>query len=199
MRLVVAEDQGLVRDALVQLLSVEPDVTVIGQARNGRDAVTLAALGPDIVLMDIEMPDLNGIEACRQIRGQYPAVRVVILTTFGRTTYLRQALDAGAVGFLLKDDPVSILVQKLRQVMAGERVIEPSLAISAIFDNDNPLTDREVDILRAAADGQPISAIARQLHLSEGTIRNHLSVIIQKLQVTNRMQAVKKAEHLGWI
>ena len=198
-RVAVAEDQGLVRDALVQLLGREPDFTVVGEAATGKEAISLSDLLPDIMLVDVEMPEMDGIQACREIVARQPTVRVVILTTFARPGNLRRALAAGACGFLLKDDPVSVLAEKLRAVIAGERPVDPALAVSALISGPSPLTSRETEILRAAADGRPIAEIARQLFLSEGTVRNYLSVIIQKLGVENRIQAVHQAEQNGWL
>ncbi len=198
-RVAVAEDQGLVRDALVQLLGREPDFTVVGEAASGKEAVALSDLLPDIMLVDVEMPEMDGIQACNEILTRHPTVRVVVLTTFARPGNLRRALAAGASGFLLKDDPVSVLAEKLRTVMVGQRLVDPALAISALVSGPSPLTRRETEILRAAVDGRPIAEIARQLFLSDGTVRNYFSVIIQKLGVENRVQAVHQAEQNGWI
>lgn len=199
-RVLIAEDQGLVRDALARLLDREPDFEVVGQVASGEDAVAQSrADAVDVVLMDIELPGISGIEASRRIRNAYPGIYVAILTTFARPGYLRDALAAGASGFLLKEDPVPVLAANLRRILAGHRVVDPNLAVTALVDGPDPLTARERDILRAAADGEPIAFIARRLHLSEGTVRNHLSAVIQKLGVANRAQAVRRAEEHGWI
>ena len=198
-RVAIAEDQGLVRDALAQLLSREADFTIVGEAATGTEALALAERQPDIMLLDVEMPEMDGIAACRQILARYPNIRVVMLTTFARPGALRQALAAGARGFLLKDDPVTVLAEKLRAVAEGERSVDAELAISAMVAGQSPLTPRETEILRAAANGCSAAAIARQLFLSEGTVRNYLSVIIQKLGVENRIQAFHRAEDNGWL
>ncbi len=196
----IAEDQALVRDALARLLAREPDIEVVGQAADGRAAVRLAhALTPDVTLLDIEMPEQDGISACREIRERHPEMRLVVLTTFGRPGYLRRALDAGADGFLLKDDPVDVLAANLRRIQAGERMVDPALAVTALTGGPCPLSDRELEVLAMAADGSPVGSVAQALYLSEGTVRNYLSAIIQKLAVKNRAQAVLKARDSGWI
>ena len=198
-RVALAEDQGMVRDALARLLQLEPGFSVIGTTEDGAGALALADLGPDVILLDIEMPVMDGLEACRAIRAAHPDVRVVMLTTFGRPGYLREAMEAGAAGFLLKDDPVPVLAAKLRRIVAGETVVDPALAVGALRAGPSPLSAREREVLRAALDGRPVSEIARSLHLGEGTVRNHLSTIIQKLGVQNRAQAARRAEENGWL
>ncbi|MCW2946333.1 MAG: response regulator receiver protein, partial [Actinoallomurus sp.] len=175
-RILLAEDQGLVRDALARLLELEPDLHVVAQVSAG-DQVVPAALEakPDVALLDIEMPGLDGLSATAALRRAAPDCRVLILTTFGRPGYLRRAMDAGASGFLVKDGPVDLLAAANRRAMLGEQIIDPVLAVSALSAGPNPLSTRERDVLIAAADGSTITDIARRLHLTEGTVRNYLS------------------------
>ena len=199
-RVLLAEDQAMVRGALAALLHLEGDIVVVAEAARG-DAVVQAALEaqPDVALVDIEMPGGDGLRAARALHDQLPSCRVVILTTFGRSGYLRRAMASGAVGFLLKDAPATALAAAIRRVMAGERVVDPDLALAALSASDNPLTDREREVLAAALDGASIADLATRLALSEGTIRNHLSSAIQKLGVHNRMEAARRAEEQGWL
>jgi two-component system response regulator DesR len=199
-RILLAEDQAMVRGALTALLQLEDDLEVVAEVARG-DEVLPAALKikPDIALLDIEMPGSDGLSAAEALHKRLPACRIVILTTFGRSGYLRRAMESGAVGFLLKDAPADQLAIALRRVMAGERVVDPELALSALSDGDNPLTGRERDVLRASLDGTSIMDIAAQLFLSEGTIRNHISTAIQKLNVHNRMEAAQLARERGWL
>ncbi|HEX9387010.1 MAG TPA: response regulator transcription factor, partial [Anaerolineales bacterium] len=189
-RVLLAEDQAMVRGALMALLRLEPDLEIVGEVSEGKE-VLLAAIKsqPDVALLDIEMPGGNGLDAAQALHKNLPSCRIVILTTFGRSGYLRRAMESGAVGFLLKDAPADQLATAIRRVMAGERVVDPELALSALSDGDNPLTARERDVLTASLDGASIADIALQLYLSEGTVRNHLSTAIQKLNVHNRMEA----------
>jgi two-component system response regulator DesR len=199
-RVLLAEDQLLVLDALAILLGREPDIEVVATARDGAEAVRLAAeLRPDVALLDVEMPGLDGIEATRAIKSVSPATTVAILTTFDRPGYLERSLDAGATGFLLKDEPVEALARHIRRLHAGERVVDPTLAVHALIAGRCPLSAREREVLAAAADGASVAEIARRLGLSEGTVRNYLSLAIQKLGVANRAQAVQKARALGWV
>jgi two-component system response regulator DesR len=199
-RVLLAEDQALVRGALAALLRLEDDIAVVAEVGRG-DQVLATALEtqPDVALLDIEMPGMDGLQAALALRAHLPSCRVVIVTTFGRSGYLQRAMASGAVGFLLKDAPAAALAIALRRVMAGERVVDPELALAALSDGANPLTSRERDVLAAARDGASIAAIAAQLALSEGTVRNHLSTIIQKLGVHNRMEAARLAEQKGWL
>lgn len=175
-------------------------VVRIAQAQRG-DEVLFTALEtrPDVALLDIEMPGGDGLSAAQAMHERLPSCRIVILTTFGRSGYLRQAMESGAVGFMLKDAPATELVTAIRRAMAGERVVDPDLALTALSDGDNPLTRREREVLRIALDGVSIADIAARLYPSEGTIRNHLSTAIQKLGVHNRMEAARLAEEKGWL
>jgi two-component system response regulator DesR len=199
-RILLAEDQGMVRGALASLLNLEPDIEVVGQVAGGDQVVAEALrLVPDVALLDIEMPGLDGLAAAEALRRATPACRVLILTTFGRPGYLRRAMDAGASGFLVKDGPVELLADAIRRVLAGELVIDPKLAVAALSAGDNPLSPRERDVLRAAADGSTATDIARRLHLSEGTVRNYLSSAIQKTNARNRLEAATTATENGWL
>ncbi|GAB3146262.1 response regulator transcription factor [Microbispora hainanensis] len=199
-RVVLAEDQSMVRGALASLLGLEPDIEVVGEAADGEEVIAVAeATRPDIALLDIEMPGRDGISAAEELRRRVPGCRVVILTTFGRPGYLRRAMEAGAVAFLVKDSPASELAAAIRRVLRGERVIDPGLAAAALSAGPNPLSPRERDVLSAAADGSTINDIALRLHLSEGTVRNYLSAAIQKTGARNRIEAVQKAQAQGWL
>jgi two-component system response regulator DesR len=199
-RVLLAEDQAMVRGALAALLRLEDDILVVAEIERG-DAVAPAAVAsqPDVALLDIEMPGADGLWAAEALRAHLPSCRVIILTTFGRSGYLRRAMESGAVGFLLKEAPAQELAVAIRRVMAGERVVDPELALAALSDGTNPLTARERDVLVASRTGASIAAIAAQLLLSEGTVRNHLSTAIQKLGVHNRMEAAHLAEQKGWL
>jgi two-component system response regulator DesR len=181
-RVLLAEDQAMVRGALAALLSLEGDIEVVGEVARGDEVVRVAMTArPDVALLDIEMPGGDGLSAAHALRTALPSCRVVILTTFGRSGYLRRAMESGAVGFLLKDAPAAELAIAIRRVMASERVVDPELALAALSEGDNPLSGREREVLAASLDGASIADIATQLSLSEGTVRNHLSTAIQKL------------------
>lgn len=199
-RVLLAEDQAMVRGALSALLSLEEDITVVAEVSRG-DEVVPAALDalPDVALLDIEMPGGDGLSAAAALRDRIPLCHTIILTTFGCAGYLKRAMESGAVGFLLKDAPASELASAIRRVMLGERVVDPALAVSALSDPGNPLTERERDVLLAAADGATIGDVAATLFLSEGTVRNYLSTAIQKLGARNRVEAARLAERKGWI
>ncbi|MFE2931571.1 response regulator [Streptomyces sp. NPDC059221] len=199
-RLLLAEDQSMVREALAALLGLEPDIEVVAQVARG-DEVLAAAHEHDIdvALLDIEMPGMTGIDAAALLHRELPAVKVVVVTTFGRPGYLRRAMESGADAFLVKDAPASQLAAAVRKVLAGERVIDPTLAAAALADGASPLTDRERDVLRTAADGSTNAEIAAALHLSQGTVRNYLSMAIQKLAARNRAEAVRIAREKGWL
>jgi two-component system, NarL family, response regulator DesR len=199
-RIVIAEDQAMVRQALVALLGLEPDIEVVAQAATGDEAVAMIRKHqPDVAVLDIEMPGSSGIEVARQLRQDDFAGQVVIVTTFGRPGYLRAAMTAGASGFLLKDAPAAQLAEAIRRVAAGERVVDPGLAAAALAEGDSPLTGRETDVLAAAAGHDAITEIAGRLHLSPGTVRNHLSAAMQKLGARNRAEAVQIAQRKGWL
>ena len=199
-RVLLAEDQAMVRGALSALLSREQDIEVVAEVARG-DEVVEAALStrPNVALLDIEMPGGDGLSAAQALRKALPACRVVILTTFGRSGYLRRAMESGAVGFLLKDAPAAELAVALRRVMKGERVVDPELALAALSEGNNPLTSREREVLSAALFGASMAEIAARLVLSEGTVRNHLSTAMQKLGAQNRMEAARLAEQKGWL
>jgi two-component system, NarL family, response regulator DesR len=196
----IAEDQAMVRQALVALLGLEPDIEVVAQAATGDEAVAMVRKHqPDVAVLDIEMPGGTGIEVARQLHQDGFAGQVVIVTTFGRPGYLRAAMTAGASGFLLKDAPAAELAEAIRRVAKGERVVDPVLAAAALAEGASPLTSRETDVLSAAAGHDAISEIAGRLHLSPGTVRNHLSAAMQKLGARNRAEAVQIAQRKGWL
>ncbi|MER7278959.1 response regulator transcription factor [Dactylosporangium sp. NPDC000244] len=199
-RVLLAEDQGMMRGALALLLGLEPDLEVVAQVSSG-DAIVSAALEarPDVALLDIEMPGGDGISATAELRRRLPGCRVLILTTFGRPGYLQRAMEAGASGFLVKDGPVESLAAAVRRVLAGERVVDPELAAAALAAGPDPLTERERDVLREAADGSTVADIAKRLHLSESTVRNYLSAAITKTGTRNRIEAVGVAQSRGWL
>ncbi len=200
-RVLIAEDQSLVRGALAALLALEPDIDVVFEAADGRQAlahITAADPPPDVVLTDIEMPHTTGLELAQSLQARGHRPRVIIVTTFARAGYLRRALDAGAAGYLLKDAPASQLADSVRRVHAGLRVIDPELAVAA-WDDADPLTERERQVLRHAGEGTTTAAIATTLHLSEGTVRNYLSEAIGKLGAQNRIEAARIARSKGWL
>jgi two-component system, NarL family, response regulator DesR len=198
-RVIIAEDQSMVLGALAALLESEGDIEVIGQARNGLEAMKMVrAHKPDLLLTDIEMPEMSGLEVAAELKRQESPARVIILTTFARTGYLRRALDSGACGYLLKDSPASELASAVRRVHAGMRVIAPELAAEAWGESD-PLTDRERQILRLAGEGVSSIEIAAKFRLSEGTVRNYLSEAISKLGASNRVEAARIARQKGWL
>lgn len=199
-RLLLADDQALVRGALSALLSLEPDLTVVAEVGSG-DMVLDAVREhrPDVVLMDVEMPGLDGIAATAQVRSAFPETRVLIVTTFGRPGFLRRAMQSGATGFVVKDTPAAQLADAVRRVHSGLRVVDPALATDSLVAGDSPLTQRETEVLQAARDGSSVAVIASRLFLSEGTVRNHLSSAIGKTQAANRAEAVLTAESNGWL
>ncbi len=198
-RVLLAEDQSLVLGALAALLDLEPDIEVVARARDGREALRLAEeSAPDVVLTDIEMPQMSGLDLADELRRRGHPARVVIVTTFARSGYLQRALAAGAAGYLLKDSPAERLADAVRRVHAGLRAVDPELATSAWEDLD-PLTERERQVLRLAGQGLSTAAVAGELHLSEGTVRNYLSEAIGKLHATNRVDAARIARDRGWL
>ena len=199
-RVLLAEDQAMVRGALAALLALEGDIEIVAEVGRGDEVATVAlATKPDVALLDIEMPGCDGIAAAAALHSKIPSCRVLILTTFGRPGYLRKAMESGVVGFLLKDAPSAQLATAIRRAMAGERVVDPILAMAALSEGNNPLTEREREVLAAATGGASISEIASTLSLSEGTVRNYLSVAIQKLNAHNRVEAAHIAEQKGWL
>ena len=199
-RVLIAEDQEMIREALAALLSFEDDIEVVAQVGRG-DEVTPAALAskPDVALLDIEMPGMDGLTAAAALSQASPGTKIVILTTFGRPGYLRRAMEAGASGFVVKDSPADRLARTIRQVLSGQRVIDPELAAAALAEGASPLTPRERDVLAASQDGATIAEIAVALYLSEGTVRNYLSACIQKTGARNRTEALRVAEERGWL
>jgi two-component system, NarL family, response regulator DesR len=199
-RVLLAEDQAMVRGALAALLTLEDDIQIVAQVGRGDEVVTAAlASSPDVALLDIEMPGCDGLAAAAALRGQLPSCRILILTTFSRPGYLRRAMEAGAYGYLLKDAPATQLAQAIRRCMAGEHVVDPMLAAAALREGNNPLSEREREVLAAAADGASVLEIAGELALSEGTVRNYLSVAIQKVGAHNRVEAAYIAKQKGWL
>ncbi|MEV6872224.1 response regulator transcription factor [Amycolatopsis sp. NPDC051128] len=199
-RLLLADDQELIRQALRVLLDLEPEFEVVASVGRG-DEVTAAALEhrPDVALLDIDMPGLDGLAAAAVLTAQVPDCRVVILTTFGRTGYLRRAMEAGAVGFVVKDAPADTLADAIRRVAAGERVVDPVLAAATLAAGQSPLTARERDVLIAARAGATVAEIAARLYLAEGTVRNYLSGATTKTGTRNRMEALRVADERGWL
>ncbi len=199
-RVLLAEDQAMVRGALAALLALEGDIEIVADVTRGDEVVPAAlAAKPDVALLDIEMPGCDGITAAGELHKQLPSCRVLILTTFGRPGYLRRAMESGVVGFLLKDAPATQLAQAIRRAMAGERIVDPALATAALSEGNNPLTERERNVLAASTGGASIADIASSLALSEGTVRNYLSVAMQKLGARNRIEAARIAEQKGWL
>ncbi len=198
-RLALAEDQRLLLSAIASLLELEDDIEVIARYSDGQTArEQLTALAPDVVLTDIEMPGMTGLELAEWLKADHPEVRVVILTTFARPGYLRRALDAGVRAYLLKETPAEELADAIRRVVAGERVIAPELALTA-FDSKDPLSERERQALRLAGEGSSNAEIAKRLHLAEGTVRNYLSEAMSKLHAENRIEAYRIARDQGWL
>jgi two-component system response regulator DesR len=199
-RLLLADDQALVRGALAALLDLEPDLEVVSEVGRGDEVIAAAkASTPDVALLDVEMPGLDGIEAAAALRTAVPGVRILMVTTFGRPGYLRRAMEAGAAGFVVKDTPAAQLADAVRRVHQGLRVVDPSLAAETLVAGTSPLTGRESDVLRAAREGGTVADIAKELHLSEGTVRNHLSAAIGKTGARTRAEAARIALDNGWL
>lgn len=199
-RILVADDQALVRGALATLLDLKGDLSVVAEVGRGDEVVAaVEEHRPDVVLMDVDMPGLDGIAATADLRAASPGTKVLVVTTFGRPGYLRRALQAGAAGFVVKDTPARSLADAVRRVHAGMRVVDPALAADSLVSGESPLTAREADLLRTALDGGSIADIAKSVHLSEGTVRNHLSAAIGKTGGRNRADAARIADENGWL
>jgi two-component system response regulator DesR len=198
-RVVLAEDQGMVLGAFAALLDLQPDVEVVAGVADGDAALAaVAEHRPDVLLTDIEMPGRSGLDVAAELHRRGDSTRVLIVTTFARGGYLRRALEAGVLGYVLKDAPIAELVAALRKVHAGERVVSPELAVAA-WDSADPLTDRERELLREVVEGASNAEIARRLHLAEGTVRNYLSTAMAKLNARNRAEAASIARERGWL
>jgi len=199
-RLLLADDQNLVRTALATMLDLEDDFQVVAQVARGDEVVRLALeTEPDVALIDIEMPGMDGLAAAAALSHELPGCRLIILTAFARPGYLRRAMEAGASGFVVKDAPAEQLADAVRRVAQGQRVVDPGLAAATLAGGASPLTGRERDVLVAARDGATVADIAGKLFLSEGTVRNYLSAAIAKTGTRNRVEAVRKAEEKGWL
>ncbi|MCW0213710.1 MAG: response regulator transcription factor [Pseudonocardia sp.] len=199
-RVLLADDQAMVRGALAAMLGLERDIEVVAQVGSGDQVVPAAREAkPDVALLDVQMPGRDGIEAARELHAAQPSCRIVILTTFGRPGYLSRAMRAGASGFVVKDSPPEQLADAVRRVHSGLRVVDPVLAAESLSSGASPLTGREHDVLRSAADGATVADLAARLHLSEGTVRNHLSSAIGKTGARTRAEAVKIADERGWL
>lgn len=196
-RIVIAEDQNLLLGALVSLLELEEDITVVGKASNGEEVLEMVKHEqPDICLMDIEMPIMTGLDAAEKLKAEN--CRVIILTTFARPGYFERAKKADVMGYLLKDSPSETLANSIRQIMKGRRIYSPEL-IDIAFEAENPLTAREIEIIQLLAEGIKTKTIAKELHLSDGTVRNYVSIILDKLGVDNRIEAITKVREKGWL
>ncbi|MGC7094205.1 response regulator [Amycolatopsis lurida] len=199
-RVLVADDQALVRGALAAMLGLEPDIEVVAQAASGDEVLALARESEvDVVLLDVQMPGKDGLTAAAELHAALPACRIIVCTTFGRPGYLARAMAAGAAGFVVKDSPPEQLVDAVRRVHSGLRVVDPALAAESLATGTSPLTGREREVLRAAGDGATVADVAGRLHLSDGTVRNHLSAAIGKTGARTRAEAVRIAEERGWL
>jgi two-component system response regulator DesR len=199
-RVLLAEDQAMIREALAALLSFEDDIEVVAQVGRGDEVIAATkAASPDVALLDIEMPGMDGLAAAAELHKLSPDIKIVILTTFGRPGYLRRAMESGVSGFIVKDSPADKLAATIRQVRDGKRVIDPDLAAAALAEGGSPLTPRERDVLAASANATTVQQIARAIFLSEGTVRNYLSSCIQKTGARNRAEALRIAEERGWL
>jgi len=199
-KVLVAEDQNMIRDALVALLVRDGEIEVVAEAADGEEAVELALqIKPDVAILDLDMPGRDGLWAAEQLHQRLASCRVLILTVFDRPGYLRRALESGAAGFLLKGSRANQLLDAVRRIAAGERVVDPKLAVTALTVGANPLTAREREALAMSLDGSTIEAIAAKLHLTTGTVRTYLSVAIQKMSAQNRVEAARIAEEKGWL
>nr|WP_144919441.1 response regulator transcription factor [Paenibacillus bovis] len=198
-QIVIAEDQRILRGALGALLDFEDDMEVVGQSENGEEALKLVQdLQPDVCLLDIEMPVMSGLMVAEKLKEIDSECRVIILTTFARPGYFERAIKAGVHGYLLKDGSVEELAESIRRVMQGKREFSQELILNS-YQEDNPMTEREQEILRLAASGKTSKEISKELFLSSGTVRNYMSEILQKLEAKNKIEAIAKAEEMGWI
>jgi two-component system response regulator DesR len=199
-RVLIADDQAMVRGALATVLGLEADIEVVAQVGSGDDVLPAAKeTTPDVALLDVQMPGKDGLAAAAELHRALPACRIIICTTFGRPGYLARAMAAGAAGFVVKDAPPEQLVDAVRRVHSGLRVVDPALAAESLATGSSPLTAREHDVLKSAKDGSTVADVARGLHLSEGTVRNHLSAAIGKTGARTRAEAVRLAEEHGWL
>lgn len=199
MKVIIAEDQVMLRSALSALLDLEEDIEVVGEASNGAEALKLIGeLSPDLCLLDIEMPEMTGLDVAEELQSRRSSCRVVILTTFSRAGYFQKAMRAGVYGFLLKDSPIEELSRALRRVQSGARAISPELSLS-FWQIENPLTEREREVLKLLSQGLSVKEISAQLFLSYGTVRNYVSEMLQKLEAKNRIDAIAIAEKMGWL
>jgi two-component system response regulator DesR len=199
-RVLLADDQAMVRGALATVLGLEADIDVVAQVASGDEVLAAARRHvPDVALLDVQMPGKDGLEAAAELHRAMPACRIIICTTFGRPGYLSRAMAAGAAGFVVKDAPPEQLVDAVRRVHSGLRVVDPALAAESLANGASPLTAREHDVLKAAKDGSTVADVARALHLSEGTVRNHLSAAIGKTGARTRAEAVRLVEDRGWL
>lgn len=199
-RVLLADDENLIRSALAQMLDLEDDLTVVAEAATGAEALAAALHHrPDVLVLDLQMPDMDGVEVAERVLAELPGTACMVVTSHGRPGYLKRALQVGVRGFLPKTVSASTLAQVVRTVRAGGRHVDPELAAEAIAAGDSPLTARESDVLEAAADAAPVEVIARRVHLSPGTVRNHLSSAATKLGAANRHEAVATARRMGWI
>ena len=199
-RVLLAEDQAMVRGALAALLNREQDITIVAEVGRGDEVLAAArSAAPDVALLDIEMPGESGLEAAAELHAHLPTCKVLILTTFGRPGYLHRAMEQGVVGFLVKDAPAAQLATAIRRAVAGERVVDPLLAIAALSEGENPLTEREQTVLQLVRQGASNAEIASALALTEGTVRNYLSTAMQKVQASTRIEAAVRTEQKGWL
>ncbi|PWA12921.1 DNA-binding response regulator [Pueribacillus theae] len=199
-RVIIAEDQKMLRGALTSLLKLEDDIEVVAEVSDGQAAwEAIQKYKPDVCLLDIEIPSLTGLELADKLRDTGNTAKIIIVTTFARPGYLQKAMDAKVEGYLLKDEPIDDLIEAIRKVMNGERVISTDLAATLFLKQENPLTDREIEVLRMAKEGMATRDIGKALFLTNGTVRNYLSSAIQKLEVESRQQAIEKAREKGWI
>lgn len=199
-RLSIAEDQQLLRDALISIMDFEDDLHIVGEAADGAEAWALIEKEkPDVCILDIEMPHLSGLEVAARIRHHNYPCKIMIMTTFTRAGYLQEAMDLNIEAYVLKDEPIQYVIGAIRKIMQGERVISQDLAAALFMNEKNPLNDREINVLKLVKDSYTTNEISKKLFLTKGTIRNYLSLSIQKLEVETRQQAVQKATEKGWI